>query len=167
MKKYLPLQPPAYNSLEENYKATLVYTLAWSWIIGVTSIISVITMLLPAFWERAVFVVATINVTGITCLWLNRRGNIRMACLILPVALWIIATSLAFTAGGIYAPAVVAYLPVIITSGFLLGGMAGLTMAGLCLFTALGFVILGAKGFLPATQIVHKVVGKGHRRHSC
>ena len=158
MKTYLPFRPPAYGSMEENYRANLVYTLAWAWIIGVTVIISVMVAMLNAFWLRGGFTIATVDIIAVVCLLLNRRGDTRKAGAILSVALWFIASLLALTAGGIYAPAVVAYLPVIITSGFLLGGVSGIVMTAVCLLSALGFVILGSRGELPAVQVVHTPV---------
>jgi len=155
MKKRLPLTPPSYDSLEENYKANLVYTLAWAWIIGVTTVIAAMTLLLPVFWWRATITVVSVDATALVCLWLNSRSYLKAASIFFSLTLWLIASYLALTAGGINAPAIVAYLPVIITSGFLLGGMSGIFMSVLCVLSSIVFVILEMHGILPPVQIKH------------
>ena len=155
MKTDLPLRPATYSSMEQNYRANLVYTLAWAWIIGVTIIISVMILVLSAFWVRGITTITVVDTVAVACLVINKNGHIKAASIILSVSLWLIASLLALTAGGIYAPAVVAYLPVIITSGFLLGGVSGIVMTAVCLLSALGFVLLDINGKLPAVQVVH------------
>lgn len=158
MKKYLTFNPPTYDSLEQNYKANLVFTLGWSWIIGVTVIVLIMTMFLPVFWARAAETIISVDVTSLICLWLNRKGYLRGASVFFSFTLWLIVSGLALTSGGIYGPAVVAYLPVIVTTGFLLGGTSGIWMAVLCVLTSLAFVLLQMHGLLPPSQIKHTPV---------
>ncbi len=155
MKITLPFRPPAYNSLEESYKANLVFTLAWAWMLGVTAVVSVMTLLLPVFWWRAFITIVSVDVTSLICLWINSRGYLKKSGIFFSLSLWAIATYLALTAGGITAPSVVAYLPVIITSGFLLGGMSGIWMAVLCILSSMVLVILQTHGVLPPVQVKH------------
>lgn len=155
MDRSLPFAPPQYDNIEDNYSANMVFRMAWGWIIGVTILTLATVPILPSFWPRALEIVSMVDAAALVSLWINKKGQTKGASLFFSVCLWVIATVLILTSGGINAPALAAYLPVIITSGFLLGGMWGVYMAILSGLSALGFVVLELQGALPARQVVH------------
>ena len=71
------------------------------------------------------------------------------------LGIWLIATSLALTAGGIASEAIVTYLPLIVAAGLLLGGIWGIATCFLCMCTVLVMVLLDMNGMLPPKMIVH------------
>ena len=56
--------------------------------------------------------------------WLNKRGHSRIAAIALLATIFVVVSVLAFTAGGIYAPAFAAYPIIVLASGLLLGARA-------------------------------------------
>ena len=86
---------------------------------------------------------------------LNQRGRTRLAGCVLLALLWVIATSAAATAGGIKAPAARSYLLLVLFSGLMFGGRAGMLTGALCIASSTMLILLDAYGWLPKSSVRH------------
>ena len=78
------------------------------------------------------------------------QGRIRATVLLLVIGSWILATGICVFNGGVRTPVVVAYPPLIIMAGWLLGRRTATVLTAMTLMATLGFVIADARGLLPA-----------------
>ncbi|MCW3126536.1 MAG: multi-sensor signal transduction histidine kinase [Bacteroidetes bacterium] len=152
---YFPFAPSPTGHVDQDHSARLLYSLGGVWAIVATVGMGVMICILPQFWLRAVKYIMMINVSVVICLLLNKQGNFKTGAILFITALWFIVTHMALTAGGITAISVIAYMPVIVMAGLLLGGIWGMLTAGLCMLTTLAMALLDAKGLLPERQIIH------------
>jgi PAS domain S-box-containing protein len=155
MRKFLPLRPPDYGNIQENYRANLVYTLSWAGILVVTIIKTIEIIVAPMYWPREVEIIVSIDLGAIVSLLLNKKKHIRLASAVFPIVLWLVTTLMALTSGGILAPVIVAYLLIIMICGLIMGTRSGFMMAALCIFSTLIFTILYIRQGLPKEQIIH------------
>jgi PAS domain S-box-containing protein len=86
---------------------------------------------------------------------LARLGRVRLASTLLLAFTAAIFTYSAWTAGGIRAPGVMAYLLIVATAGILEGSLAAVVTAFVCSLLSLGLVAGEFTGRLPAPSIKH------------
>lgn len=133
----------------------MLYALAWSWILIVTTVTAALGILLPHNLPRGLFIILCCNTNAFISLVLNKKGYVKLASVIFSFSFWALATGLSFTAGGVTSPATVTYLPIILTAGFLLGGIWGIAMAILCIIAILIMVLFQINGLLPPSPVAH------------
>ena len=146
---------PVFADDEKTREARLLHSVSWSFLVIVTGGVTSLMVLLPETpyrWDT-IFVGAVIS--GLSALVLNRVGRTRLASFLLLTTLWLLASWNALTAGGIRAPGITAYLCIILAAGLLLGERAGIVMGLICTLSGLAFVLLEARGWLPASQVNH------------
>ena len=80
---------------------------------------------------------------------LMRRGDVRPASVVLSAALWVLMLLVALFSEGVYSPGYATFISVILITGLLLGGRAGILAAGLSAVAGLGVLYLGQKALLP------------------
>jgi len=154
MKTHLPLRPPVCDDADKDYQAHLIYYLAWTWIISSTCLKLIEIPFVPGHWLREVIIILAVDANGLTALLLNRQKKPELASILFPGVLWLIITTSVFTSGGIHSPVIVAYLPIVLCTGLLRGGRAGIMMAASSIISVLVMIILELTHQMPATWIV-------------
>lgn len=114
----------------------------------------------PQYMARWLRIFVTIQALSVPTLILNRWGFTRLASMILVVWLWILVTGVVFTGGGLASLASFVYVIIVFIAGFLLGPKAGIVAALLCIFTALGFVLIEMTGRLPSTALPYSSIAR-------
>jgi len=94
------------------------------------------------------------------CLLINYKGHYWRASAFFIASLWVMCTCLALTAGGVSAPATLAYFPIIVAAGVFLGGRWGFIMSMLTIFIVLVMVWLQMYDLLPASQVSHTMTSR-------
>ncbi len=112
----------------------------------------------PENTRRNLLAFGVVELGGLGLLGLNRRGRPRDASILLVAGLVTLITGLAWTAGGMRAPVIVAFLPVVFFSGVLLGGRAGFLTGAICVLLELGLVYAKQKNLLPFNTVSHDAV---------
>jgi methyl-accepting chemotaxis protein len=126
---------------------TLLVALVVTAMIGVILLITGSDLML-----RLAVVVAPIGVQ-IGMLLLIRAGRVRLASVLLSIALAGFFTLLSWGSGGVLSPGFSSFIIVILTAGLLLGKHAGLAFAGLGAVGGVGILIAELNGFLPPALI--------------
>jgi signal transduction histidine kinase len=143
------ISPPEFADKEQTRRARMLHSLAWSLLLVINLQSPIPFLLLPQYWPRWLGSLLAINFTLPPLLLLNRRGHTRLAGVLLLVVLWLFVTGRAFTAGGIHAPIVLAYVVNIFMAGLLFGARGGVIAGVAFCLTALGLVLLEMTGHLP------------------
>ncbi len=144
---------PVFADKEQTRQAWVLHFTLWSLLLVIDSQFFVIYFILPQYWPRWLASLLAINFTLPLLLQLNRRGRTRLASVLLLLTLWMMATGMALTAGGIHAPAVLAYVVDVLIAGLLFGEKGGVIMGVISCLTGLGFVLLETTGHLPASRV--------------
>jgi PAS domain S-box-containing protein len=85
--------------------------------------------------------------------WAVRRGHVVLASIVYLGCGWFLLTVSAWTAGGVYGSAPLGYLVLVVAAGLLLGTRATVLTGLLCVLTAFGLAVGGARGILPLPTI--------------
>lgn len=144
--------PPVFESDDQTFTARLLYALAWIAIVGIL-IVNVLTVIAQPGSLGWVTVVGLAELAvPFVILVIVRRGHTRLASILLVGSLWCVNTLSVFSRGGVNAPSLVTYLPIIFAAGLLLGELAGFSMAVLCAVAGGVMLYLGQTGQLPQPQ---------------
>lgn len=108
-------------------------------------------------WISNILIVAAI---GLVSLILNRIGHTKIASYVLPGFLFIHILRLTYTGGGTSLPGIMGYVPIVLTTGFLLGRNKGLVMAFLCIAATFGIAALEVQNLLPEFNFSRSPVGR-------
>lgn len=140
--------PPVFADEEKTRVAALFNTVALASLVlfglrGLTSLIFYSDPL-PFVVLAGLMILLTVGT-----LFLMHYGHVRLACLILPLAAWEVATIIMFYFGGVRLPIFNVYLFLIVTVGLLSGGRAAIGFAGGCIVTGFGLMVAEDFGLLP------------------
>jgi PAS domain S-box-containing protein len=102
---------------------------------------------------------AVLIISYATALVLLRLGHFRPACLAYIAGIWIWATLVCSTYGGIHSPGALLYVSLPASAAWLLGYKAALRTAGLCLGSALVFTVLEMTHVILPLQTQATVLG--------
>ncbi len=144
---------PVFADEEQTRRAWVLHFTLWSILLVIDSQFYVAFFIMPQHWARWLASLLTINFMLPPLLLLNRRGHTRLAGILLVVTLWVQATVSALTAGGIQAPAILAFVVDVLIAGLLFGEIGGVIMGIISCLTGLGFVLLETTGHLPANRV--------------
>jgi signal transduction histidine kinase/CheY-like chemotaxis protein len=112
----------------------------------------------PVSFPRLIYPAIT-AASYISALALLRLGKFRHASVAYLTGIWIWATLLCFSSGGIRSPATMLYVSLPVSAAWLLGYKAAIRTAGWCLFGALVFTVLEMKHVSLPLQVKPTVVG--------
>jgi len=146
---------PIFPDEEETRQARLLHIMRRGMMLVLFANCLVNTILLPANATRWLVIGGAGIVSNLVVIHLNRRGRTRLAGSVLLALLWLIVTLAAVTAGGIKAPAARAYLLLVLFSGLLFGGRAGIFTGVICIASGMMLMILESHGWLPRNPVRH------------
>ncbi len=153
MKIRLPFAPEERSITGDNRRSYLVYFLCWTWAIVINVVLGLRMFFLTDFLLHDSLVIITTDVVLGTCLWVNYKGHSKTASYIFLSVCAIVLTVLVFSSGGLDAPAVTGFLPMIFLAGILLGKRASIVAAIVSISIALAEVVLAKHGLLPTTHL--------------
>ncbi len=113
------------------------------------------TAFVPASWPRFAGIAATFALAYPLTLALVRRGRGALAARLYSGTLFAMVAALTWTAGGVKAPSLTSFVPVILVTGTLLGFRLGGLAALLASLWALWLVAAETFGWLPPPQVRH------------
>ncbi|HKE19213.1 MAG TPA: ATP-binding protein [Kofleriaceae bacterium] len=152
------VQAPVFLDEEHTRQAQVLrLLLLWVMLVITTAAVAA-TLAMPAHTARWATLALSVDGSALLLLGVNRRGHVRLASTLLVVAMSALATLMAPTAGGIGAPAAVAYVVLVFLSGVLLGHRASMVTAAALGLVGLGLVYLDREGLLPARTVFHTPV---------
>lgn len=126
--------------------ARLLFVILWTLIVSSTALALLGLLVSPENTLRVVLFIGGLDTINLILLSLTQRGQTRPASVLLGVELWALVTGYAWISGGIYSPALAAYLVVVFIAGLLLGGRAGVFTAAVCGLTGLGMALAISSG---------------------
>ncbi|WP_160164614.1 sensor histidine kinase [Pedosphaera parvula] len=145
---------PTFADEEQTHRAWILHTILWTVLLATNMLAILLLFLLPQYTLRWVSSVLVIDFMHPVLMMLNRRGETRSAGIILIVVLWLLATVLALTGGGVRSPVTAAYIADTLICGLLFGENVGVFAAAFFCLTV--FVLAGLEnlGYLPATKVI-------------
>lgn len=148
------LTPPVFENEDHTYVARLIHPILLT-LIGVGLIFMLpMAVLAPANAGRYMFLGLCFVLGSAGLLILVRQGRVRLASGLLVGILWLLATGLLISAGGVRASTYMAYLVIVVMAGLLLGSRAGLGLMILCTVTGLGLAYAEVHGALPPLLVL-------------
>lgn len=155
------LRPLYYPDREKNFQSEFVFKLSWIWIIVNAGVmLSGIFIYAPASFSRWVTNIIIVTIIGLVSLVLNRLGRIKTASYVLPGFLFLNIVRLGYLGGGTILPGIMNFVPIILTTGFLLGKKKGLVMALLCIAATFTLALLETHDLLPAVNFSRSPIGR-------
>jgi PAS domain S-box-containing protein len=149
------VQAPVFPDQERTRQAQVLrHLLLWLMLVVTTAALAA-TLAMPTHAARWATIAMFVDGAALVLLGANRGGHVRLASTLLIVALSGLATSMASTAGGIGAPAAVAYIVLVFLAGMLLGHRAVLITAAALGLIGLGLVWTEREGLMPERSIFH------------
>ncbi|MEO6637654.1 MAG: hypothetical protein ABIN25_05225 [Ginsengibacter sp.] len=146
---------------EKNFQSELVNKLSWIWIIVNTLVMFPgIIIYTPVSFSRWIYNIIIVAGIGLAYLAFNRNNYTKVAAYLLPGCMFLHITHLAYTGGGTTLPGIFNFVPIILTTGFLLGRQKGIVMAVLCIAVIFGVAMLETKNLLPAVNFVRSPLGR-------
>ncbi len=106
-------------------------------------------ILLPELTWRWLTIIVAVYAFAVPAWFANRRGNTRLASLIVVVSLWVVITATTVTAGGIESLAASFYVVLVLGAGLLLGANAALVAGGAAVITSLLIALAERAGWIP------------------
>ncbi len=153
MKNILPFQPPIYPDQERTDLARSAYYILWTLGVSFAAYSAIMSTAFPAYAVRGAIFGTSTFVLSLVSLWLNSRRHLRAAEVLTLIYSWFFISVLAFTAGGIRAPATLGFIVVIFGGGLFLGIRVGILVAVICSLTELFLVYLRAHNMLPHPMV--------------
>jgi PAS domain S-box-containing protein len=148
------LTRPFFEDSEKTRRSHILYNL----IIGTLVIVVIenvlICIALPDNIKRWMITAFVLSFVGLFLLFLNRNGYTRSASILFVVLCIFLLLTLAWTAGGIKAPAMQIIPVVVLMAGLVLGWKEGLITGVFVILCGLALVILETRGILPANKVV-------------
>ena len=146
------LYPPRFSDPDKSRIARLLHIILFATIV-VNLLYSASLLLTVPDPALNLMVDAALLLAQLTALTLLRRGNVRLASIIVVGAIWIYCSFVIFIFGGSQSPAIVLYFLVIIIAGLLLGGRAAVFLSALSVLAGLGLMVAEVLGMLPPSLI--------------
>ncbi len=147
--------PPAIGEENENLAALKLWAVLMSLIATVTALFLIMLPLFPENGARIFGYLAVYDGEFVALLVLARSGRIRLAAWILIIGAVIITTASVWTAGGVRAPGLMAFLLMIEIAGLLLGSLAAVGMSIACGAISLFLLVAERRAILPAPTLHH------------
>jgi hypothetical protein len=144
----------------KKFRKELVNKLSWAWIIVNAIVMGAGVALYPEVFERWIISVTIVTSIALSALVLNRFDQTRIAAYLLPIGMFLHITRLAYTGGGTVLPGIMNFIPIILTTGFLLGRKKGIIMAVLCFAVTFGIALLETNGTLPEVAFSRLPMGR-------
>jgi PAS domain S-box-containing protein len=144
LRRLSPLQAVA---SEQTDVSSALKTMTWT-IMAAAPLVLAGFLELSAYSWRWLAIVTCVYALCSTVLLLNSSGRTRPAGILLAVGMWVLATALALTGGGIAAIASNFYPALVLVVGLLFGARAGAFTAVVVILTSFGLVILERGGWL-------------------
>jgi putative methionine-R-sulfoxide reductase with GAF domain len=138
--------PPTFVDEEENRVANLLHTLLLS-VIAIAAATMLTAPLVPSP-ELLVFVAGTVILLSVCEILLLRSGHVRLATGIFLSGHWLSFTILMLITGGVTSVFAAGQFTTTLFAGFLLGGYAAATVAGLSIVADVGMVGMNELGIL-------------------
>ena len=138
--------------------ARLLYIILLGLMLAVTLMKSLDLILLPEHAIRWLAIVTSVDGLCLFLLGMNQRGRTKTAGMMLVLALLVMITICAATAGGILSPAATYYLTTVFIAGLLLGEAWGILTAVLCCFAGLFLVGFEHTVVLPPDELRHSAI---------
>jgi PAS domain S-box-containing protein len=133
------LNPPIFEDEDKTRVAGLLHVLTL--LMGIVLILYITISVLFVRSQQTILLVILIVGVTFTMNLASRRGHVKIAGLILPVAIWLILTYRAFESGqGVYSSSFTGYIAVVLIAGFLLNG--GFSLFFATLSSLVGVVLL-------------------------
>ena len=127
--------------LAADQTARMLHVLLASLAVWIAAAFAATIRLAPVTLPRWLYALA-LEVSYVIALLLLRRGNFRRASLAYLTGVWIWATLICFSAGGIRSPGVLLYVSLPASAAWLLGCPASMWTTGGCLLGGLVFTVL-------------------------
>jgi PAS domain S-box-containing protein len=135
------LSAPVIADEEQAHQAWMLHFVLWSTLLGANLVFAFLILALPQYLPRWLASILVIDIMNPGLMVLNRRGQTRLASIVLVVVIWMLSTGLALTGNGIQAPATIGYVANTLVVGLLFGETAGVFSA-VC-FSLTLFVLAG------------------------
>jgi PAS domain S-box-containing protein len=147
------LMPPVLADAEKTARGWMVYWMAAT--IALTTVVSQLALmvLVPGSIPRFATILVVVCVVCVGDLVLVHRGRIVFAAWFQTLAMWVLLSAAAWTAGGVGSSAITAQLIVVALGGLLVGWRGGLGFAGLALVTIAAMAYAESAGALPAPAL--------------
>jgi len=150
-------KPPQYADEENTLAARNLFTILK--ILNLTGLLPLlIAVVIPSTAWRWIAVVAFAETAGIGIMFLNKKGHTQLAGHLTIANIWLIATALALTNGGVHAYAMSIYLLAVFLAGFIQSVKAGILTSIICTMTGLVMVALEYNYTLPGVRVPHNAV---------
>ncbi len=149
------LAPPVFADEDKTRTASLLHAILLTILAGIALYVVIMVTLVPDLARDVQFVIIPLPIM-LGLYLLMRRGHVELASGLLAAALWINLTIAASLADGLYSPAFDTYIAIIIIAGLLLGGRAGLLVAGVSILS--GGVMTYAELNSPRTALAQTML---------
>jgi len=145
------LAPPEFEDKEKTRVAKILYIISLV-ILAILAIVSAVTPFIFHRWNGPIISGITLIPVSIMMI-LIRKGHIRIASMFFAFSVLLLDTVLIVISGGLEGGIAVGYVIVVITAGLLLGGWAGVGIAGVIAFLGFGMVYAQRVNLLPMAII--------------
>ena len=145
---------PEFGDKETTLRAQIFFKLVIGSAIIVTFINVFELIALPQNYLRWIFIICSFDVVSLCLLFLNRKGNTRAASYLLASFLVVLIFGLAWSGGGIMAPAIQEIPIVVLAVGLILGWKKGVLYAAGTTAACIGLVVVEYFGFLPVRTVI-------------
>ena len=145
---------PEFGDKETTLRAQIFFKLVIGSAIIVTFINVFELIALPQNYLRWIFIICSFDVVSLCLLFLNRKGNTRAASYLLASFLVVLIFGLAWSGGGIMAPAIQEIPIVVLAVGLILGWKKGVLYAAGTTAACIGLVVVEYFGFLPVSTVI-------------
>ncbi len=142
------LRPPASSDRTRSGGAPAVHDLVSVMLAGITALLLIASIIEPQSIARWFWIGLSVNSIGLGVIALNRRGHSAIASRIFVGAMVVFFTIVAWTRGGVTAPTVIAYFPLVVVAGALLTRRETLVAGGACALAGLLMALAEIFGFL-------------------
>jgi PAS domain S-box-containing protein len=156
---HLPFFAGVFGGQGLTQNARMLSAILLSLMLTVTFVEAVNLVILPIHALRWLSIIAAVDGLGLVLIGVNQRQRTRLASILLVLALPVIGTAAAATAGGIHAPAATYYLTIVFIAGLLLGERWGVITAALCCLGGLLLVYAEKQIVLPTNEVRHSAFG--------
>src|SRR5579862_6108089 len=153
MNRWFTMTSPVFADEEQARITRLLYSSLIACCVVAFLFVLVGIYVLPENVVRWVEIGGTFIFISLICSFLASRGKTVAACLTFLGTAYILFSALAYTGGGSGGLSVVGYLVIILITGLLLGGRAGIVIAIICSATELAFTVLERNQLLPSSYV--------------
>ncbi len=130
-------------------------TLVRGFALTVTGLMLLQFYTLPDLWPRSLLVIGTANLLCLVTYLVSCHGRVRLAAWGFVVGNLLLVCGLSWTAGGLRAPSIGHFVPVVLIAGVLLGVRAGLACALFSGGWLVWLVAASSAGWLPPSLVAH------------